>query len=208
MISAATSCRVAGGQLCDGPGMIRRSLVLAGVLAVSPAYAQDPATPQPAERGIIGIVATGGVYSGIGAGVRLGDEQIGVLVTGAWQPLIIATQEDDSFGLPQVDYHFHSALQANADVYFLVSNPTPRASIGLSAGYKGSTHLGHGVGAGFYAEIDNKKRVSYFLLAGATYFWNGEDRLRAKESYPASTEFVFPGPQLNFGANLGIVFSP
>jgi hypothetical protein len=188
--------------------MIRRSLVMAGVLAVSPASAQDPASPPPAERGIIGIVATGGVYSGIGAGVRLGDEQIGLLVTGAWQPLLIATQDGDVSGVPQVDYHFHSSFQANADAYLLVSNPTPRASIGLSAGYKGSTHLGHGVGAGFYAEIDNKKRVSYFLLAGATYFWNGEDRLREKGNYPADAEFVFPGPSLTFGANLGIVFSP
>jgi hypothetical protein len=189
--------------------MIARALVIATLIAAAPAYAQEAVTPAaaPAERGIIGVVATLGVYSGIGAGARIGDERVGVLVTGAWQPLMIATQ-NGSFGEEPADYHFHSSLQANADVYLLVSNPTPRSSVGLSAGYKGSTHLGHGVGAGFYAEIDNRKRVSYFLLAGVTYFFKGEDRLRDKESYPMDTNFVFPGPQVNFGANLGIVFSP
>jgi hypothetical protein len=190
--------------------MIRRALVITTLVAAAPAYAQEAPTAQPAaaERGIIGVVASVGVYSGFAAGVRIGDDHLGVLVTGAWQPLFIATKADNAFDVPQADYHFHSSLQANADAYLLLSNPTPRSSVGLSAGYKGSTHLGHGAAAGFYAEIDSRKRVSYFLLAGVTYFWNGENRLRAKENYAMDAEFVFPGPALNFGANLGIAFSP
>lgn len=177
--------------------MFVRALVVVAALAAS-ARADDSK--------LFGIEATLGVYDGIGAGVRVGDSRVGVHLIGAWQPLIVTSESDDAFAGPNIDVY--STLQANADVYLLLTEPTVRSSIGVTAGYKGSSSLGHGGGIGFYATIDAHKQVSYFLIGGVTWFPNGEDRLRDKESIPMDQEFTFPGPAVNFGVNLGVAFSP
>jgi hypothetical protein len=190
--------------------MIARALgILVCVAGMQSSARADEATRGESTRGRLGVEATIGVYSGMGGGVRLGDERFGVNVTAAWMPLLVTTQTRTGFvGLPKSEFHLHSTLQANADVYLLVSQPTRRSSLGLTAGYKGSTHLGHGIGLGFYAEIDAKQSISYFLMGGVTYFPQGEARLSEKEMYPADTDFVFPGPALTTGVNLGMVVSP
>lgn len=176
--------------------MLGRALVVVAALASS-AQADDSK--------YVGVKATLGVYDGIGAGVRVGDSRVGVQVIGAWQPLIVTSKTDD-LSTPDVDVY--STFQANADVYFLFSEPTPRSSIGLTAGYKGSTHLGHGGGLGFYVAIDAHQRTSYFLIGGVTWFPDGEERLRDKKDIPMDREFAFPGPAWNVGVNLGVDFAP
>jgi hypothetical protein len=176
--------------------MLVRALVVVAALASS-ARADDGK--------LFGVKATLGVYDGIGGGIRVGDARLGVQVIGGWQPLFVASQTDSSQP-PDIDVY--STLQANADVYVLFSEPTPRSSIGMTVGYKGSTHLGHGAGIGFYVAIDAHERVSYFLIGGVTWFPNGEDQLRDKKSIAMDREFSFPGPALNAGVNLGVDFAP
>ena len=176
--------------------MLGRALVVVAVLASS-ARADDTR--------YFGVKATLGVYDGIGAGIRVGDSRVGVHVIGAWQPLFVTSQTDD-LSTPDIDVY--STLQANADVYVLFTEPTPRASIGMTPGYKGSTHLGHGGGIGFYVAIDAHQRTSYFLIGGITWFPDGEAHLRDKKSIAMDREFAFPGPALNAGVNLGIDFAP
>jgi hypothetical protein len=176
--------------------MIARVLVLLMVLT-APAAADDR---------IFGAEATIGVYDGFGVGIKVGDSHVGVHVIGAWQPLIVSASGTASDPTPKIDVY--STLQANADIYLLFSEPTPRSAVGVTAGYKGSNILGHGGGIGFYATIDAHKRVSYFIMAGITWFPSGDDRLREKKNYPADYDFSFPGPAFNTGANVGIVFSP
>jgi hypothetical protein len=108
----------------------------------------------------------------------------------------------------QPDVYFFSSVQVNADIYVVFAEPTPRSAIGATAGYKFNNMLGHGVGGGFYAEIDPRKPLSFFLMGGVWFFPQGEDRLREREMFPAGTEFTFPGPGFNWGINGGIVFSP
>lgn len=176
--------------------MIGRVLVVMAALAA----------PARADNSVFGVEATLGVYDGFGAGVRVGDSRVGVHVIAAWQPLIVTWTPSGSPNQPNIDVY--SSVQANADVYVLFSEPTPRSAIGITAGYKGSNLLGHGGGVGFYATIDAHERVSYFILGGVTWFPSGEDRLRDKKDYPSGVDFTFPGPAFNTGVNLGIVFSP
>lgn len=181
------------------PAMIGRVFLMIAALAA----------PARADSSVFGVEATLGVYDGFGAGVRVGDARVGVHVIAAWQPLIVTSNQTTSGGLPaEPNIDVYSSVQANADVYVLFSEPTPRSAIGVTAGYKGSNILGHGGGVGFYATIDAHQRVSYFILGGVTWFPRGEDRLRDKKNYPADTDFTFPGPAFNTGVNLGIVFSP
>jgi hypothetical protein len=177
--------------------MIGRALVIVAVLTAS----------AHADNGVFAVEATVGVYDGFGAGVRVGDSHVGVHAILSWQPLIVTSQDNSKFP-PEPNIDFYSSVQANADVYVLFSEPTTRSAVGASVGYKGSNILGHGAGVGFYATIDARERVSYFILAGLTWFPRGEDRLRDKKGYPADYDFTFPGPALNAGANVGIVFSP
>ena len=166
------------------------------LLMASPAFAD--------ERSLVGLEATGGVYDGFGAGVRIGDARVGVHAILAWQPLIVTTR-DSTNPQPNLGIHAYSTFQANADLYVLLSEPTPRTSVGFTIGYKGSNYLGHGAGAGFYCEIDAHKQWSYFINLGVWVFPQGADRLRAREMFPAGTDLPFPGPGVNSGANAGIV---
>lgn len=177
--------------------MLVRALVMLAALA---------ATARADSYSLFAVEATFGVYDGIGAGVRVGDARVGVHLIGAWQPLFVTSQSGDLVPEPRIDVY--STVQANADLYVLFSEPTPRSSIGLTAGYKGSNILGHGGGIGFYATIDAHKQVSYFIMGGVTWFPQGEDRLREKKSIPDDRELTFPGPAFNAGANFGIAFSP
>lgn len=184
--------------VCMVARMIGRVMVIVAALA----------TPAAADDGhkLFGVEATLGVYDGFGGGIRVGDSHVGVHLIAAWQPLIVTGSGTGADPTPIIDVY--STLQANADVYLLVSAPTPRSEVGITAGYKGSNVLGHGAGLGFYATIGARNSISYFILAGVTWFPRGEDRLREQKSYPDDYEFLFPGPAFNTGANLGIVFSP
>ena len=177
--------------------MLGRALVVVAALAAS--ARADDSMP-------FGIEATVGVYDGMGAGIRMGDGRFAVHVIGAWQPLLVTSESDDPLAGPELD--LYSTFQANVDLCVLLSEPTVRSTFGLTAGYKGSNYLGHGGGLGFYATIDARERVSYFIIGGVTWFPRGEDRLREKESIPMDQELTFPGPAWNAGLNLGISFSP
>jgi hypothetical protein len=179
--------------------------ILACVIGMQSSARADELTRVESSRGMFGLEATIGVYSGIGGGVRVGDERFGVNVIAGWVPLLVATQDRESFGPETPEYNFHSTLQANADVYLLVSQPTRRSSIGVTAGYKGSTHLGHGVGLGFYAEIDAKLSISYFVMGGVMYF---RKRAAEREGDISGRRGVhLPGPSLTSGINLGMVIA-
>ena len=172
------------------------------------ARAEAPAptpSPAPAEgQHLFAVTATVGWYSGLGGGVRIGTGRAGVHLLAGWQPLIVAVKEDP----PRLNLDFHSTLQGNADLYLMLFRTTERAEIGLTAGYKYSTHLGHGAGLGAYVEIDGQARRSIFILAGVLWFPRGETRLREKEGYPPGTEFAFPGPSFSYSANVGLSFFP
>ena len=129
--------------------MLRTALVMV-MLLTGAAHAEG-------ERSLFGFEGTVGLSNGVGAGVRIGDIPFGGHITAAWQPVLVATEETDAYGLPSANLYFFSSFVVNADVYVLVVEPTPRSAVGFTAGYKYSTLLGHGGGAGFYAEIDPRQ---------------------------------------------------
>ena len=170
------------------------------------ARAEAPATATATEDGqhVFAVSGTVGWYSGLGGGVRIGTGRAGVHLLAGWQPLVVAVKEDP----PRLNLDFHSTLQGSADVYLLLLRTTERAEVGLTGGYKYSTHLGHGAGLGAYVEIDGHARRSIFILAGVLWFPRGETRLREKEGYPPATEFAFPGPSFSYSASVGLSFFP
>jgi len=145
-----------------------------------------------------------GIYDGLGAGVRLGTRAAGVHVLAGWLPLFVAIKEDP----PGNQWDFHSTFQGNVDGYLLVYRASQRGELGLTTGYKYSTHLGHGASLGAYIEIDGHTQRPIFILAGVSWFPKGEDRLRDKADYASDIEFRFPGPSLTYAVNIGISLFP
>lgn len=168
----------------------------------SPAAPPEP-PPEPLEaRRLFSIEATLGLYDGFGGGIRFGNERVGAHLIAGWQPLLVAATNELDF-----EFYFFSSAQLNADLY-LMFNPTRRFVAGVTAGYKFNTVLGHGGGLGFYGEINPRRKLSFFIMAGFWLFPRGEQLLRQSETFPANTEFSFPGPGFNLGGNFGISFSP
>ncbi len=148
-----------------------------------------------------GFGPTTGFYSGVGAMVGVGSV-FGVWLSGGYLPLFITggDRHDDD-----VHRDLYWTVQGNADLALTLWHPKERSSIGLIAGYKLNTHLGHGAGAGVTFAYDLRRKLAIRALGGLAVFPRAERELR-KHDYPRDRDPFLPG--VHAGVNLGLVFYP
>jgi hypothetical protein len=159
--------------------------------------------PRDEGRGPFGLLLHLGAFTGLGAGVTAGTPDVGVRASVGWTPILaLLTSGSES------DLHFYSGLLVSPDVYVRLFSPRPTTHVGLEAGYRYSSLLGHGAALGGYAQFAVGRAFDGLISAGLLLFPDGEDRLKRDENLPASTSFSFPGPSVNFGVSLGLAFFP
>ena len=178
-------------------------LVLAATVG-APARAQDLGEVRTAGQRNVGMMLHVGVLSGVGGGLQVGSREVGLRASVAWSPLVVATTRAFS----ESDLNFYGGLLLAPDVYFRVLRAGPTTDIGAQLGYRYSSLLGHGVGAGCYVQFAIGRSLDAVVSGGVLVFPDGEDQLRREEQLPATTGFGFPGPSVNFGLSLGIVLFP
>lgn len=127
---------------------------------------------------------------------------LGVWLSGGYMPLLLPGQDP---GGGRSDYDFYSSAQGNADLALTLWHPKQRSSIGLIAGYKLNTHLGHGAGAGVTFAYDLNRTLALRGLGGFSVFPHAERELR-KHDYPRDRDPVIP--ELQGGVNLGLAIYP
>jgi hypothetical protein len=163
------------------------------------------APPPPAgDRGPLGLLLHLGPYTGFGAGLALGTKDVGLRASAGWAPLLLAIDRGGS----NVDLSFHSSLQISPDLYLRLLTPRPTTLLGLTGGYRYNTLLGHGFGFGAYAQFGLGRVVDGLIWAGFLVHPVGEDHLKREKNLPGGTKFAFPGPNVSFGASLGLATFP
>jgi hypothetical protein len=108
---------------------------------------------------------------------------------------------------------FFSTSQIDADLTTIVVHPEPRLGLGLTAGYRKNSLLGHGVALGAAVTYELTRRLRILGMAGLMVFPKGEDNIEddldACDGYTfCSVEFGFPGPSLQQGLGGALVFYP
>ncbi len=184
--------------------------------AAGPALEQPPqsaATPAPVavetppsrsgERHPFALLLHLGPYSGFGAGVAVGTNDVGLRASVGWTPLLLVIDAGST-----VDFQFYSSFQISPDLYVRLLSPRPTTHIGLLGGYRYSSLLGHGLAFGGYAQFGLGRVFDGLISAGFLVYPDGEDRLKREEHLPSGTQFSFPGPSVNFGVSLGLAFFP
>jgi hypothetical protein len=155
----------------------------------------------PVERKGLNLILNAGVYDGIGAGVGFTDGGLGVSVSAGWTPYLIVFKNGS-------DLKFYSGFQLSPDLYARVLKPQPSSEIGATVGYRYSSLLGNGVAFGGYAQFQLSRAVDVHILAGLMIFPDGEDKLKQDQNLASTTQFSFPGPNVNFAVSVGFVFFP
>ena len=183
--------------------------VAVALLASTPAGALadedgEPVTAREATaaHGPVGLLLHIGVFDGFGAGLQLGTDVGGVRASVGWQPHVLLLQRPGQ----AYDVTLHGALLVSPDLYVRILHPRERTHVGLQAGYRHSSFLGHGGAAGFYVMF-GVGAVDVHVAGGALFFPEGEDRARQELAAPGA-KFAFPGPAVNVGTALGLAFFP
>jgi len=172
------------------------ALLVAGAGA---AVAQPEVRQQPPNRRGISLLLEAGSFTGFGAGVGIGTRDVGVRAYGGWLPLLLTRNSDLTF---------YSGFQVGPDLYARIFSPQPNADIGVLAGYRYSTLLGHGFTVGGYAELGLSRALDANISVGLLIFPDGEDHLAREENLPPGVQYSFPGPKVNFGVGVGLAFFP
>jgi hypothetical protein len=198
-------CRCARGELLAR----REAMGLPAVPEPAPAPVVKAEPDDPRGQRMFGVDLSAGSYGGYGGGVRLELGPVGLRASTAWLPLatnvafllpaVLITNTD-----PRQDRDLFTAWQGNADLHVLVWRVTSSSEIGLEAGYRYSSLLGHGGAAAAHVEIVRGRRLTYFGSFGYSYFPRGERRLVDEANYPADTQLR----QAFFGLSIGMTYHP
>jgi hypothetical protein len=173
----------------------------------APLAKQEPDDPRGQRR--FGVDLSAGSYGGQGGGVRFELGPVGVRASAVWLPVMTDMPFASAVFLvpvtkPRRSHELFMAWQANADLHVLVLRVTSRSEIGLEAGYRYSSLLGHGGAAGAHVEIDRGRRLTFFGSLGYSYFPGGERRLLDEADYPADTDVS----RALFGLSVGMTYHP
>jgi hypothetical protein len=177
-------------------------LLTTNIVTAAPARAANESEPPRHFGGqrTFGFGPTVGFYSGAGAMVGVG-ETLGLWLSGGYMPILITGTEGNG-----IKYDFYNSAQANADLALTPWHPTFRSSIGMIAGYKYNTVLGHGGSAGITFSYDLNRLLALRALAGISIFPDAADHLRSDHGYPSYRDPALPWFQ--GGINLGLAIHP
>ena len=158
------------------------------------------AAPEPRDLGVLVHI---GPFSGFGAGLQAGTRALGIRVSVGWQPILIGQNTSGS-----VDLKLYSSQLVSPDLYVRFIETPTGAAVGAQLGYRYSTVLGHGLGAGGYGQFPINPWLHGLIAGGVLVFFDGESQLKKHENLPSTAEFSFPGPGFTFGFSLGLAFLP
>ncbi len=170
---------------------------------------QQPAAPQGPEaqeqvpaRRPIGLMLHVGQFAGFGGGVQVGTRDAGLRASVGWTPFLhVITKANQTNEL-----RFESTLMVAPDAYVRIATARQTTHLGLQAGYRYNSLLGHGLAAGGYVEFSLGK-MEGLVSGGFLIFPDGPDRVRRDQNMPG-LEFAFPGPAVNFGVSVGVIVFP
>jgi hypothetical protein len=158
----------------------------------------------------LSLEATAGGYYGLGGGLRLEAGRAGLHFGAGWQPIFLGVSTFPVIPFytptgtsPATDYL--SAVEVNADLHFLLHRATRFSEIGFTAGYRYSTVLHHGGAFGVYAELNRGQPWGLFGAVGASFYPEGENRVKEEHGYPRDVNLV---PDVLAGLSLGLSFNP
>jgi hypothetical protein len=173
--------------------------------AATPPAANPPASPPEPVHGQrwLGLGAEIGFNTGLGAALHLGAPKLGLYVAGGIMPLFIVGNENNASR--SVTFDVYRAFALNADLYAMLFQGSPRTNVGFCAGYSGNTVLGNGLNLGIAVRYDLGEKVAFTLFGGFEIFPDAREQLAA-HGYPSTRDP--PIPQLQGGANIGLVFYP
>jgi hypothetical protein len=159
----------------------------------------------PADEPLVSFSARAGWYDCTGAGLRVGPPAFGIAVTGGYFPILVSY----TTGIYGTDPHlaFFSSVQLNASPEVRIVRTSHGTDIGLNAGYKYNTLLGHGAGAALYARFPLSPEYGIEVLGGPVVFPAGKDRVAEKIATPGAVISAF-GPVIQGGLEIAIVWSP
>ena len=176
------------------------AVAIAAGLAATPARAQQD-VPEPQRS--YGLVLNLGSFSGLGGGIQLGSRTAGLRASVGWQPLLVVKDKGNN----QLELDFWGGLLVAPDLFVRLAQ-SGRTDLGAQLGYRYSSLLGHGGGAGMYVEFPVARWADVVVTGGIVFFPDGEDHLRREENLAASTSFGFPGPSVNLGLSIAAVLFP
>jgi hypothetical protein len=155
-------------------------------------------------RGNVSLLLNVGGFSGLpGVGIAVGSRAAGVRISAGWAPTVMVLDNGTSSELK-----LYGGLLVAPDVYLRAWSPLPTSDVGVVAGYRYSSLLGHGVAAGAYAQFGLAAQLDLNLSFGFLVFPDGEDRLKREENLAAVTRFSFPGPTVNLAFGASFAFFP
>jgi hypothetical protein len=185
--------------------VFRWAAPLIAVLASSAGVRAEPVpvASEGAQRSV-GVGATIGVWSGIGAIVGGGGDRVKGWLAGGYAPVLVfanARTPDKA-----VRFNAYNGYQINGDLE-IVAMKRARTEVGVLLGYKFNSVIGHGGGAGVGVLYDLGTKIALDLSGGLAIFPSAKDRLDRNFAYPTDRS---PGltPVIQGGANLGLIFYP
>ncbi len=171
-------------------------------LVQPPARAPSPAltAPAAARDSLFGLLLQIGPFSGFGGGVQVGTLDFGLRAAAGWTPVLLAVTGTTT------DLKFYGGGQISPDLYVRLVSPRETTHIGAQGGYRYNSLLGHGLAVGGYAQFGVSPAIDCLISAGLVIYPDGENHIKKEESALAGAQFAFPGPSVNFGISVGLLF--
>lgn len=159
-----------------------------------------------------GLVLGAGLHTGLALGVRLGVGDLGIELTGGYQPVFAIWQHEatDLFGADVLDGGIDAAssLQLASELYFTPWHPVESSSIGLKSGYRYNTVLTHGFSVAIVFLVDLGDSLALEGLAGASIFPGQNDRLRRELGLPADAHIRYGSAYQVFEYGFELIWYP
>lgn len=152
-----------------------------------------------------GLVAQFGGYSGAVAGIQGGWKTFGGRLTGGWNPVLVVLEDKNS---DESKLNFYASGHLNLDLLVMPFTFAGRSRVGGSVGYKFDSTLGHGLGVAFEAQVALDPKWAMLFTAGASFYPDGENKLREDRNIEDRYEFEFPSPIAQIGIAIGMAFFP
>lgn len=174
-------------------------------LVSSVASAEGSKKPDLTRTRPFGLVAQFGGYSGVVAGVQGAWKVFGGRLTGGWNPVLVVLDDKNT---DESKLNFYASGHLNLDLLVVPFTFAGRSRVGGSVGYKFDSTLGHGLGVAFEAQVALDPKWAMLFTAGASFYPDGENKLREDRNIEDRFEFGFPSPIAQIGLAIGMAFFP
>lgn len=167
----------------------------------------EPAAPRPpSSRSGVGWVLAGGLHTGLSLGARLGLGDVGVELSGGYQPLFALW--DGSADARDRHLDLGSSAQFGGELYVTPWHPSKKAAVGLKGGYRYNTVLHHGFAVAITYLATLSPRLAFEGLAGTQIFPGAESRLRRSIGVPGDGDIFYASHRQYFEYGFELIWYP